>query len=211
MSPSAQARSTNGTASIATSGVVLAGGRSSRFGRDKLAERLEGSPILHHALRAVGAVCDEIIVVAAAEGPAPELPNGFRRRTRVVRDPEPFPGPLSALATGLEAATNQLVLVTGGDMPCLVPEVLELLLRTASAEDLDAISLEDGETEPPLPCAVRRYHRRTARALMDEGNASLRALLAAVGAARIPERTWSRLDPQRGSLVDVDVPADLPG
>ena len=45
--------------------IVLAGGRSRRFGRDKLAEPVDGRPLLHHAIDAVRPIATEIIVVAA--------------------------------------------------------------------------------------------------------------------------------------------------
>ncbi|MFN8623891.1 MAG: NTP transferase domain-containing protein, partial [Chloroflexota bacterium] len=50
------------------SAIVLAGGRASRFGADKLAASLDGVPLLHHAVRAVSAVpgATEVIVVAGA-------------------------------------------------------------------------------------------------------------------------------------------------
>ena len=40
----------------AVSAIVLAGGASTRFGRDKLAEPVDGRPLLHHAAEAVAAV-----------------------------------------------------------------------------------------------------------------------------------------------------------
>ena len=45
--------------------IVLAGGRSSRFGRDKLAEIVDGRPLLDHAIDAVRAVATDIVVVVA--------------------------------------------------------------------------------------------------------------------------------------------------
>ena len=39
--------------------IVLAGGRSSRFGRDKLAESIDGRPLLDRAVEAVGVTCTE--------------------------------------------------------------------------------------------------------------------------------------------------------
>jgi molybdopterin-guanine dinucleotide biosynthesis protein A len=38
---------------------VLAGGRSTRFGRDKLLEPLDGEPLLWRSIRALAGVCDE--------------------------------------------------------------------------------------------------------------------------------------------------------
>src|SRR5437016_12699169 len=44
-------------------GIVLAGGRSVRFGRDKLAEPLDGSPILNHAIKGLSEVCADVELV----------------------------------------------------------------------------------------------------------------------------------------------------
>ena len=46
-------------------------------------------------------------------------------------------------------------------------------------------------------------------ALLQAGRRSLRELLAAVTTVVIDEPTWTALDPERRTLIDVDEPADL--
>lgn len=118
---------------LAATGIVLAGGRSSRFGGDKLAAPLDGVPILERTVGAVAAACREVIVVLSPDAPVPSLPAQLHARVRVARDPEPFGGPLAATRAGLAGAWNPRAVVVGGDMPWLAPAVLELLLaRLAS-------------------------------------------------------------------------------
>lgn len=81
--------------------VVLAGGASSRFGSDKLAASLDGRPLLHHALEAVGAVVDRIVVVIAPEAPVPSIPDGLASRVVVARDTAAHAGPLAGMGVGL--------------------------------------------------------------------------------------------------------------
>ena len=50
-----------------TLGAVLAGGRSSRFGADKALAMLDGRSLLDHALAALRAHCDAVIVVGRGE------------------------------------------------------------------------------------------------------------------------------------------------
>ena len=98
--------------------IVLAGGRSSRFGRDKLAEIIDGRPLLDHAIDAVRAVATDIVVVVAPGTMLPVPPG-----VRIAEDPVAFEGPLAGLAAGLAAldpAVDRLIVV-GGDMPSLVP------------------------------------------------------------------------------------------
>ena len=88
--------------------VILAGGRSSRFGRDKLAEPIGGRPLLGRVIDAVRPLGTEILVVAAP-GATPAVPDDVR----VVRDPVAYEGPLVGARTGLTASSEAVVLVVG--------------------------------------------------------------------------------------------------
>ena len=191
------------------SGIVLAGGRSRRFGADKLTADVAGRPLLHHAIEALAAVSDEVVVVVGADA-VPPLPGGIRVPLRVVRDEEPGAGPLGGLLTGLREARGSMVVLAGGDMPALVPGLLRELASCAAADGVDAAVLCDGDTPRPLPSAFRRDAALAgAVAVRAEGGSSLRALLAALRVAEIPEATWRALDPEGASMVDVDRPEDL--
>ncbi len=198
------------TEALGCSGIVLAGGRSSRFGRDKLAQPVGGRPLLHHAVLALGAVCQEVIVVLAPDAPEPVLPEEAPVPVLVVRDPEPFGGPLVGIVAGLERARQSLVLVAGGDMPALRPELLRLLVRMLDSIADDGVALVYRGRLQPLPCAVRNGAALpAARALIGLDERSVLALLRSIRARRLSEQEWRALDPSVESLVDVDRPEDL--
>jgi molybdopterin-guanine dinucleotide biosynthesis protein A len=188
--------------------IVLAGGRSSRFGRDKLAEPIDGRPMLEHAIDAVREVATDIVVVAAPNA-SPMVPPG----TAIIYDDHAFEGPLAGLATGLTALDPAVerILVVGGDMPTLVPAVLERLLGLV--DRADAVILEDDAGPRPLPMAARRsIVRPVAERLLAGGERRLRALLAELDAVvAIDPAIWRADDPLGATLRDVDVPGDLPG
>ena len=94
-------------------GIVLAGGRSRRFGSDKLASDVGGRPLVEHAIDALATVADEVVVVIAADavpgtadapgqGSGPVQPGvravhaaaAVRPWLRIVRDGIPDAGPL---------------------------------------------------------------------------------------------------------------------
>ena len=123
--------------------IVLAGGRSSRFGRDKLAEPIDGRPLLHHAIAAVQSVAGDVVVVVAP-GQDPALPEGVR----LVHDAAAFEGPLAGLAAGLEALDPDIdrVVVVAGDMPTLEPAVLKrLVAMLGPSVDLALLGGRDAE------------------------------------------------------------------
>lgn len=190
-----------------TAAIVLAGGRSSRFGRDKLAEPIDSRPMLDHVIERVRAVATDIVVVGRPDGSA-AVPDDVVR----VDDDRPFEGPLAGLGGGLRALDPGLerVLVVGGDMPALVPAVLDRLI--AALERHDGAVLADDTRPRPLPMALRRaVASAAADRLLDAGERRLRALLDVLDIEVIPPAVWRPDDPDGETLWDVDVAADLPG
>jgi molybdopterin-guanine dinucleotide biosynthesis protein A len=192
---------------ISITGIVLAGGRSSRFGSDKMAADYQGRPLLFHAIGSVSSVADQIVLVLAPRATVPDdLPPGVR----IARDEEAYGGPLRGLAAGLAGVTTDLVLVAGGDMPRLSPTVLRKMCRTIESSDADAVALLEGAQRRPMPLVLRTRVRAGVDDALDRGERSLRGFLDAVRVTEIPEATWRTSDPDGGTLLDVDRPGDLP-
>jgi len=193
-------------------GIVLAGGASSRFGSDKLQATLDGRPLLARAIDAVGAISSEVLVVVAP-GDERELPAARTGApVRRVADYERFGGPLVGLLAGLEAAREPLAIVAGGDMPTLSIDVLQMLIHELSrteSESEAAVLMRQGVLRP-LPAALRNgAATQAARRLLGEDERSLRALIRDLRTRAIPEADWRSLDPTGETLRDVDTPRDL--
>ena len=187
------------------SAIVLAGGRSSRFGRDKLVEPFGGQTLLERAIAGVGPLAAETIVVVAPDE-SRAVPGGVI----VTSDPTSFEGPLVGLLTGLRRATGAVVLVAGGDMPTMVPSVLALLLDRLDDPGIHAALLEQDGHGRPLPGALRAAPAMAAaERLVSEGERSLRALYEAIPTEVVDAATWRALDPDARTVRDVDTPADL--
>ena len=206
----------------ARTGIVLAGGRSSRFGGDKLAAQVDGEPLLWRPIRAMAAAgCGSILVVITPELDEPTLPPELRPRLRLVRDPESYGGPLIGLRTGLAAAPpSSVAIVSAGDQPGLRPALLRALVEARSAP-MDA-GLPGGRTRAavvlvdpngvtrPLPCVVDRDRGLAAAdRLIAGGERRLRALLAALDAREVLEAVWRATDPSAAWTLDIDRPEDL--
>ncbi|HYM84710.1 MAG TPA: NTP transferase domain-containing protein [Candidatus Dormibacteraeota bacterium] len=199
-------------------GIVLAGGRSRRFGEDKLGLDVGGVPLLDRAVAAVAGVADEVVVVVGAGQAEPDL-RRLDRPPRVVHDPVPDQGPLVGLVAGLRSADAPVAVVVGGDMPFVAPAVLGLLVDALGTEGegggtpggaATLALLQDSEAATPLPCALRvRPSIDAAERLLETGARSLRSLTGPLVTATIDQATWRRLDPDGLTLVDVDTPDDL--
>ena len=192
------------------SGVILAGGRSSRFGFDKLAARIGDRTLLDLAITAVAAVASEIVVVLAPGDD--RVPDPIERPIRLIVDPERHGGPLVGLLAGLEAVEQPLVIVAGGDMPSLSPAVLGAMVRAleSSGEGWGAVILASRGDRVPLPAVVRTGAATAiARQLVSDGERRLRSLFERLPTRALEEGEWRPLDPAGATLRDVDRPADL--
>ena len=193
-----------GTGSGATrAAVVLAGGRSERFGSDKTRALVDGVPLLERVTRVVGEVVppvDEVLVVG------PWAPDGVRN----VVEPDRFGGPLAALAFALGQVTAPVVLVLAADHPRLRPALLALVLdRLASDPDADAVVPVRDDRREPLVAAYRRSVADVADSVLAGPRASLNALLDSIAVVEVMEHEWRHVDRDGDSFRDVDTPDDL--
>ena len=197
------------------SGIVLAGGRSTRFGEDKLAVEVDGRPLLHRAVGVVAGVVDEVVIVVGAGRPEPSLPADLRVPVVVAHDAVAGLGPLAGLAAGLAVASHPHALLVGGDQPSLQPDVLRALLDGLAGDSattpVDVMALEDGDRLWPFPVALRVATVRPAvEAALAGSDLRLFTLFKQLRVARVPASLWRALDPAGASLFDVDRRGDLP-
>ena len=195
----------------AVSGILLAGGRSSRFGRNKLEATLAGRPLVEHALESLSLAVGEVVIAIGPDQVPPAIPLGLPVPVRIARDPVAFEGPLVGLLAGLEESRAQRAIVLGADMPSVAPLLLTRLGAGLVRHDLDAVVLRDGTIPRPLPAALRvATSIPAARGLRDAGEGSLRALLAVLRVLELDESAWRDVDPAGEWLHDVDRAEDLP-
>lgn len=137
-----------GAASAA--GWVLAGGRSTRMGRDKALLELGGEPLLVRIARAVHSAAGSAVIVG---DPARYGSCGFR----VIADRVAGLGPIGGLLTSLENTSATWNLLVACDMPAVTGSILEQLLRHAESNP-EARCIAPVSVRGPEPlCAV--YHR----------------------------------------------------
>jgi molybdenum cofactor guanylyltransferase len=122
------------------SGAILAGGKSSRFGRDKALHVWNGKTLLEHAAFALEG-CAERFVVGG--GGTSQLEG-----IALYPDPEPHQGSLYGLARALELARFPHVAVTACDMPNLSAAYWDWLAGLEGNTDIVIPSGKDGDLEP---------------------------------------------------------------
>jgi molybdopterin-guanine dinucleotide biosynthesis protein A len=140
------------TASPAFSAVILAGGRSSRMGRDKAWVEWAGRPLIVQAIekaRRWGAA--EIFVSGRPDGDYTAL------GCPVLLDLEPGRGPLAGIERGLAVAASPLVLVLAVDLPMLTLGFLEALASRCDCRT-GVVPEVQGALEPLAAVYPKRCH-----------------------------------------------------
>ncbi|MFN7925522.1 MAG: molybdenum cofactor guanylyltransferase [Bryobacteraceae bacterium] len=158
---------------LRTAGFVLAGGRSSRMGRDKALLDAGGRTLLERVAAAVREAAGSVTVIAP--------PERYRHLgLPIIADARPGEGPLAGIEAALDASEAEWNLIVACDMPNLEPEVLGRLLEFACASAADCVAgLSERGPEPLLAA----YHRRAlpaVRAALDAGERRVTSALDAL-------------------------------
>jgi len=137
--------------------IVLAGGKSSRMGQDKVWMMLDGQPLIERVVRRLLPLAAEVLLSAGDPEPYASLLQSLPVAGRVVADQYSGFGPLAGIHAGLSAAHNDVALVVAADMPFVniallqhmiglteeydgvVPHVLDPRKRIGALEPLHAL------------------------------------------------------------------------
>ena len=186
-------------------GIILAGGTSRRFGRDKASEPLNGRPLLQWAEHRLEQAAQEIIVVKAPGQKLPALET--RKPLTVIEDLIPGKGPLGGVYSGLQAASHELSIAVACDMPLLCVPLLRWLCLLADGYDV-VIPRREGRLQP-LHAVYRRNCAEAIRQEMDAGKFEVISFLHAVRVRYVGEDEWTPYDAEGLSFFNVNAEADL--
>ena len=134
------------------SAVILAGGRSSRMGRDKTWLTIEGESLLSHQLRTVRTLNPVEVFISGRIG---EEYSAFD--CPVLFDLEPERGALGGIERALHAAGSPLLLVLAVDLPRMTAGFLQKMLARCNRLTGTVPKL-DGRLEPLAAIYPKRCH-----------------------------------------------------
>jgi molybdenum cofactor guanylyltransferase len=112
---------------IDAAGFVLAGGQSSRMGRDKALLPFAGRPLIEHALT----ILRDAGLSTTIAGANPAAQSALAAYAQIIPDPQPGLGPLAGICAALEAASARYVVFLPIDLPLIPPSLIEYLLHHA--------------------------------------------------------------------------------
>ena len=184
------------------SAFILAGGESTRMGRDKARLELGGVPLILRTAR---------LVESVAGAPPAIIGNPVAYRTlhlRAIPDDWPGAGPLGGIATALHAAVTPWSLIVATDLPYLTREWLEYLTARGLASSADAVVATNAQGPEPL-CAM--YHQRAEpvfRGLVERDMRKVTLALLDIRVEAIAPAEWKRFDSEGLLFKNMNLPED---
>lgn len=185
-------------------GLLLAGGGSTRFGRDKAMVEFDGSTLAARGVACLRAACDGPVLVASGDG---------RRLAGLgdgqVADLVADGGPLTGIAAGLRAlATADAVAVLAVDHPAPSAALLRLLAGARGAADA-AVAVVAGRLQPLHAVWATAVADDLAAAVAAGARSPVQWLDGRASVVRVAERRLVGACIPPDATRDVDVPGDL--
>lgn len=134
---------------IKASGAVLAGGKSSRMGKDKALLRLDNQTLLERTVGKLQNILSDVMIVSN-ESYKHSLPN-----VRHITDIYQGRGPLGGIHSAIKNAVYEHVFIVACDLPFWELEVVEILMEQCRGYD-GAVPLFKGRPEPLLAVYTKR-------------------------------------------------------
>jgi molybdopterin-guanine dinucleotide biosynthesis protein A len=180
---------------------VIAGGQSSRMGRDKAFLTLGGSTLLERALAVARCVSTEVTIVGRREK--------FAVYGNVIEDVYPGQGPLAGIHAALSGTVFELNLMIGVDTPFLDPKFAQYLVDQARSSGalvtvpvtrvvspgsrVPRKGLPPGTQPQPLCAVYRREFAAVAENALRQGRNNIVPLFAGVATREIGEQEMREL------------------
>lgn len=185
-------------------GIILAGGKNLRLGRNKALEKIGGVTVIARVVNRLTPLVSQLVIVTA-DGKNHLIPIPS---AKFKADIYPGKGPLDGIYTGLSASRTELNIAVACDMPFLNTTLLKHMLELAPGFDAVVPRTRESLFEP-LHAVYSRTCLPVIKNHLDSGQLSIRAFLAEVKVRYIEEDECRQYDPDLLSFFNMNRQSDL--
>jgi molybdopterin-guanine dinucleotide biosynthesis protein A len=183
-------------------GVILAGGKSSRFGSNKALVRVKGVRLIERTVRVMKAVFQEVLLVTntPADYAFLELP--------MVQDLIKGLGPMGGIYTGLESISERAGFFVACDMPFLHQGLVRHMVKMR--EDYDAVVPRMDWMIEPLHALYTKHCLPVIKASIKAREYQIARCFKKLRVRYVEREELLAFDPELMSLFNINEPKDLP-
>jgi molybdopterin-guanine dinucleotide biosynthesis protein A len=192
------------------SAVILAGGFSRRFGRDKGLVVLAGKPLILHVIDRVSKVVDEVLVVVSSETQKNKFETILKEKANLVIDKDDSQSPLVGAITGFETTNAEYSLLLPCDTPLVSTQIVQLLLDMCNNRSAAIPRWPNGYIEP-LQAVYRTESALTAaKTALKQGKMNMQSMIDNLRGVRyVSTMVLEQLEPDLLTFFNVNTPQDL--
>jgi molybdopterin-guanine dinucleotide biosynthesis protein A len=185
------------------SGVILAGGRNSRFGgREKALIPLAGQPMIDHIIGAFEGLFEEVIIVS-------NHPRRYiDRDATIVTDLFATRSSLTGIHAGLFYSQCDDVFICACDTPLIKPALIRTLLA-ARQKGIDLVVPQTAAGLEPLCAVYTRKCRHSIENRLKRGDYRIRRFFDRIRVKHVSEKRLRQVDQDLRSFKNVNTPEDL--
>lgn len=154
-------------------GIVLAGGRSSRFGSNKAIYDFQGKTMLKHSVDLLRPFCEHILISGDKE-------EYYRYDYPCIPDKYGEIGPLGGIASCLDESDSEENIIVTCDMPLITSDLVAKLLVYHQPGKVTAFIDSHGRIYP-FPLIIQKSHTSSLRRQIDERKYQIQELMDEVG------------------------------
>jgi len=188
-------------------GYVLAGGGSTRFGRDKALVEIDGKAMLLRMRGLLSAVSQQVTVIAP---PLRYATLGVTAVSDRWEGQGPLAGIITALLTTKESgAVADWNLIVGCDMPFLTREWLSYLAERALASRAEVVAPRSAQGLEPLCSCWRTSAAAKLQNVFDGGVRKITEAMKSLEMEVVDEADWKRFDSAGRLFWNMNTVADF--
>jgi molybdopterin-guanine dinucleotide biosynthesis protein A len=182
-------------------GIILAGGKNSRMGRNKSFLTIDGERLIDRAVRILKDIFAEVMIVTNSPLEYVDL------NVQIVTDIYKGKGSLGGIYTGLFYAATEHSFITACDMPYLDKPFIEHMVNLTASHDIVSPDTPDGPQ--PLHAVYSRKCLPHIKNLMDQNRLKITGFYKGLDVLMIPTETLRTFDPQDRMFFNINTADDL--
>jgi molybdopterin-guanine dinucleotide biosynthesis protein A len=184
------------------SGIILAGGKSSRYGSNKALVKVNGARLIERAVAAMKTVFEQVILVT-------NTPDDYAfLELPMVQDLIKGLGPIGGIYTGLETISEKAGFFVACDMPFLQEGLLRHMVDVR--EDFDAVIPRMDWMIEPLHALYTKNCLPVIQASIEAHEYQIVKCLQQLRVRYVEREELLAFDPKLLSFFNINEPKDLP-
>lgn len=185
---------------LEVTGIILAGGKSSRMGRNKALLDFGGRSIIEYTVDLFKSMFPEVILVT-------NTPEEYANLgIKIVTDIFPGKGSLGGIYTGLVHSSHDYSFIASCDMPFLRRELIDFLIGLKEGYDVVVPRLRDGHE--PLHAVYSKRCCKAIEAIINIGDLRIIGFYPDARVREVSEEELTPFNPEPSSFININTPEE---